>query len=242
METTQVKRALLDLIEQARAEQQAWIDELTDAERAARGTAEQWAPKDEIAHVTFWQQRTAARLAAARRGEDLASSDDWRRVNEETFEERRGLTWEQVRADAERAYAALADEVRATDEALLSDPHRFASTNGQPLSGNVVGNGFWHPLEHVARYYANRGEMERATELLERSVVSSEALGALASDRGAALYNMACFYATAGQPDKALPLLPESFQLRPDLVEWSKQDSDLDSLREMAAFQALHAS
>ena len=57
-----------------------------------------------------------------------------------------------------------------------------------------------------------------------------------------ALYNLACFYATTGQPDKALPLLPEALRLRPDLVEWSKEDSDLDTLRDMPAFQALYAA
>src|SRR5204863_7346109 len=118
------------------------------------------------------------------------------------------------------SYAALTEQVRSIAVPLLTDPQHFAWANGQALSANILGNGFWHPLEHIARFYADHGEPEQASELLERAVVQEKALGALPGDRGAALYNLACFYATTGQADKALPLLPEALQLRPDLVEW----------------------
>lgn len=239
METTQVHGALIGLLERAYETQSAWIRGLSDAERNAIGTPEQWSAKDMLAHITFWQQVTVERLAAARRGEEPRAFGDFQPVNERIFEERRTQPWEQVLAGAERTYAALTEQVRAIDEQMLTDPQRFAWTRGQALSASILGNGFWHPLEHVARFYAARGEQERATELLEQAIVQEKALERLPNDRGAALYNLACFYATTGQPDKALPLLPEALRLRPDLVEWSKQDSDLDALRDVPAFKAL---
>ena len=57
-----------------------------------------------------------------------------------------------------------------------------------------------------------------------------------------ALYNLACFYATTGQHDRALSSLPEALQLNPDLIEWSKKDADLDSLRNDPAFGDLYRS
>ena len=110
----------------------------------------------------------------------------------------------------------------------------------------------WTYISSVRKFVANffmigLADKERAecismaaSELLEKAVVQEQALGTLPNDRGAALYNLACFYATTGQPDKALPLLPQALRLRPDLVEWSKQDSDLDVLRDLPAFKALY--
>lgn len=56
---------------------------------------------------------------------------------------------------------------------------------------------------------------------------------------GAIIYNQVCFYAKNGWSEKAIHLLPEPLQLRPTLFEWSKHDTDLDSLRTYPAFQAI---
>ena len=42
--------------------------------------------------------------------------------------------------------------------------------------------------------------------------------------------------------DQALALLPEALRLQPDLVEWSKEDTDLSSLHDLPAYQALYES
>lgn len=242
METTPVQQALLGLLERANAAQRAWIAGLGDAEQNTAGTAEEWSAKDILAHITFWEQVTCERLAAARSGAEPRDLGDFQPINERIFEERRAQPWEQVRADSEQTYAALTEQVRAIDEQTLTDPQRFAWANGRALTASILGNGFWHPLEHVARFYTANGDPERAADLLDRAVVREKALEQLPSDRGAALYNLACFYATTAQADRALPLLPEALRLRPDLVEWSKEDSDLDTLRDMPAFKALYAA
>jgi len=45
-------------------------------------------------------------------------------------------------------------------------------------------------------------------------------------------YNLACFYARTGQAAEALPLLRESFEVAPDLKDWSHKDPDLDPIRD----------
>ena len=240
MQTTQVQEALLSLLERAHQAQQEWIADLSPAERETIGTPEEWSPKDMLAHTTFWQQVTVERLAAAQRGTEPPKYDDFQTVNEQIFEERREHTWQQVVDDAQHTYAALIEQVRNLDEQALTDPQRFAWNNGRALASSILGNGHWHPLEHVARHYFAHGEPVRASELLERTVVREPALEVLPQDRGAGLYNLACLYATLGHPEKALPLLPDALRLRPDLIEWSKQDSDLDVLRGEPAFKALY--
>lgn len=240
MEQPQIHDTLLRLLGRAREAQAAWAAGLPEAEQSAVGTPDRWAPKDELAHITFWQQITAERLTVARSGGQPPDTSDFQALNDRTFAEQRDTPWAQVLASAEQAYATLAERVRALDGALLADPGRFEWTGGQPLAASVLGNGFWHPLEHIARSYHARGEPGRAADLLENAVLHEPALAALPHDHGAALYNLACFYTTTGQPERALPLLPEALRLRPDLVEWSKQDADLDVLRDLPAFQALY--
>ena len=57
--------------------------------------------------------------------------------------------------------------------------------------------------------------------------------------QGQALYNLACFYALSGEKDKSLENLSKAFSLRPDMIEWSKEDTDLASLWDEPAFLAL---
>ena len=236
----EIQAALISLLEQAHQAQQDWIAELSPAEREAIGTPEQWSPKDVLAHTTFWEQVTVERLAAAQRGTEPTKYGDFQPINERIFEERREQVWQQVLDDAQQTYTVLIEQVRGLDDQALTDPQRFAWNNGRALAASVLGNGHWHKLEHVARSYFAHGEPQRAAELLDRTVVHAAALEKLPDDRGAGLYNLACLYATLGNSEKAIPLLPEAFRLRPDLVEWSKQDSDLDSLRDDPAFKALY--
>ena len=50
-----LKPRLLALVAQGQAEQQAFIAQLSDAERAAIGEPDAWAAKDHIAHNTAWK-------------------------------------------------------------------------------------------------------------------------------------------------------------------------------------------
>jgi tetratricopeptide (TPR) repeat protein len=241
MTTTTIQSELIRLLERARAERQAWVESLSAGDRAASGTPESWSAKDDLAHIAFWARRSAERVGALSRGEEPDSDlGDFQLVNERVFEERRGWTWEQVQAELDDAHDKVIDHIRALDDSALSETRKLADGRERVIASDVLGNVFWHVLEHVARRYAARGETERATQMLEGAIVVDNALAGLPADRANALYNLACFYATTGQPDRALPLLPESYRLNPSLVEWSKQDTDLDSLRDRAAFQALY--
>ena len=101
-----------------------------------------------------------------------------------------------------------------------------------------MNNGFEHPIVHYANYYQRRGDLAKATQLYEASVA---AVADLPEWYGSARYNLACFYALSGQTDWAIAELQAALQLRPDLLEWSKQDTDLASLRDAAAYQALYS-
>jgi hypothetical protein len=54
-------------------------------------------------------------------------------------------------------------------------------------------------------------------------------------------YNMACMYSLSGNLDAAVEELRHALQLRPDLTEWSKQDPDLNQLRDRDDLKALYS-
>jgi len=235
------KSRLLKLIERAHAEEQALRARPSEAERNAAGTPEHWAVKDLLAHIAYWQDRATERMAAARRGETPETFDEFQDLNARNFEASRHKTWAEVTAWAEQAYAQFRAAAEALSEAELTEADRYAWRKGVPLSQMVVGNGCSHNLLHLAQNLAERGEMKEAATMQEWLAQALIGLDDSPANRGAAIYNLACFYATTGQPAKALPLLRDSLGLRDDLIEWSKQDTDLDSLREMAEFRALYA-
>lgn len=243
MENTPIKPRLLDLLRHARADEQALVAGLSEADHAATGTLERWSPKDLVAHLAAWRQRLIDRLAAALRGETPPSVDELDEINAAIFEKNRERSWPEVLAEAERVFAGLVAQLDPFTEEDLTDPNRYPWRKGDPLYLTILGPGFLHPETHLVEFYRERGDLARA-EQIQRAM--AETVGSKLSDsprmRGLTLYNLACFYATTGQPDKALPLLRESLPLHPRLVEWSQQDPDLASLRDLPAYQALYAA
>lgn len=233
------KETLLDLLQRARADQQALIDELTEAERDAIGTREHWSFKNTLSHIAAWVQHCADGLAAAQRGEQQQLSDDVDRINADIFDATHDRSWPQVLADIDRAYDELIARMHEMSDDDLTDPDRFAWRRGRSWARSIVGNIYWHLESHLALFRAGRGELARANQM---QVAVTEALLALSDWRNVARYNLACFYALTGQKDKALVELRESLQINPDLIEWSKRDSDLDSLHDDPAFRALYQS
>jgi len=72
------------------------------------------------------------------------------------------------------------------------------------------------------------GETERAHRWAERAL-------SLAPDDPPTRYNLACFYARAGNIEKSLDLLENSITSR----SWIENDTDLDSLRDHPRYQAM---
>jgi tetratricopeptide (TPR) repeat protein len=180
------------------------------------------------------------RLSAAAQGAVPEESEQFEQANARVFEEWRDLPWPSVIEESERACHELIERVQAADGDALVDPNRFEWQQGRSLVSSIVGNGVWHPQAHMAQFYVDRGDLPRATRLQEQLTELIGPYGDELTSRGEALYNLACFYSTSGQFDKALALLPEALRLRPDLLEWSKEDTDLVPLHGLPAYQALY--
>ncbi|MBP7688635.1 MAG: ClbS/DfsB family four-helix bundle protein [Thermoflexales bacterium] len=231
------KTRMIELLDRAYADLQAFSATLSDADCAAVGTLKQWAIKDAISHSTMWQQRAIERVNAIVRGEEPVNADDYLGLNDAHFVAYRERSWVDTIGEAEETYRALVALTQSLSEEDLTDPHRFAHLKNQPLLRVIVGSGFAHSEAHLAQLYVERGEIERANQLQE---TATDLLETIPEERTVARYNLACYYAVSGQSARALTELTTALQSHPELVEWSKQDSDLDSLRADPAYQALY--
>lgn len=246
MSNTAMKPHILTLLHFARQQELAMVEQLSEAERDAQGTPEKWAAKDYLANILRWKQLQTQKLAIAHRGE--IPPPIWRdmelvhQIDSETFLHYQKLSFQQVLAEGEQVFQALIAQVESMSEEELSDPHHYPWQEGdEPLRGETMGNGLWHPCTQISTFYLQSGRRERAVQLQETMLEAVRRAEMPAENLGVVLYNQACFYAINGWPEKALQLLPEALHLRPTLIDWSQHDSDLAGLHDDPAFQAIFA-
>jgi tetratricopeptide (TPR) repeat protein len=238
----ETKAKLVDLLQRAREEERTFFASLSDDERSTTGTPEHWSAKDVAAHLAEWKARMGQRLAAARRNETPPRYDDIDEANAEIFEQYRNQSWADVLKALERAHSELVEQTQAMPEGDLVDAERFPWQDGRPLWRSIVGNGYSHPVQHLAQLYLERGERDYATQIQETAAELLASLDDSPGWRGVTIYNLACHYALSGEREKAIAKLGEALRLNPDLIEWSKQDPDFASIREEPAYRSLYVA
>ncbi len=236
------KEKILDLIEQGYAQEEAFIADLSDEERAFAGSLETWSAKDVIAHNAAWKSLVADIIAKARHGQPLPPDEELDHRNQNFYEANQDKSWGMVIADAEYAKNELSAQTRALTDEELNDSDWSGKASTGPIWRRIVGNGYSHPMTHLVDYYAKHDQLDRAATITQQGAQTLMPLDNSPDWQGTQKYNLACYYALAGDADQALALLKESLSLNPDLTEWSKQDTDLVSLHDDPRYQALYAT
>ncbi|MEW6567619.1 MAG: ClbS/DfsB family four-helix bundle protein [Chloroflexota bacterium] len=232
----QLKDRLLDLLRWADAREQAFAAGLSSDERQAVGSFEHWSAKDLIAHLAAWKQRLADQIAAVVAGEAPSSYEDIDHENAAIYREYHPLPWDEVMRRSRLAQQNLTSAAERFDERQLAEPLRSPWLRGQPLWRRIAGTGFIHPMVHWSQFLGESGKVDQALALSEQAAEQASPLSDTPEWQGLTLYNLACAYALAGAKNKAPARLKEALHLRPDLVEWSKQDPDLASIRDDPSF------
>lgn len=232
-----MKDQVLELIIYAQSVHRAFMDGLSDERRNDPGTWERWSAKDNVAHANFYLNRGIERTEKSLRGEEVEPSGELEETNKRIFNDHHTDSWEQVRADSERIFARLVALITTLSAEQLTQDGLFAWARGS-LGGSFISNALVHPTEHFTTYQIQHGDLEKAVALNQQVVEQLKINGNL-FPYGYTIYNLACTYVKASLPDKALELLPEALALQPDLKDWSQQDPDLISLRDLPAFRQL---
>jgi hypothetical protein len=238
------KTELLERIQKGQTFVEGAFAKLSDAERNQVGTLEQWLAKDTLAHITAWQTRWVDWLLPLGEGKPLdvegpAPVEDDDRANAKIFAANQRRSWTEIHADYQNASRQILKLAALLSEEDLNAPPRFAWLEQQTLARRFSGTFYWHLQEHLARLFIKRKNPARALEIAEefsRQVGADEP----AADRAIALYNLACYAALMGRQEIAIPNLKTALSLDPKMIEWSKQDTDLDSLRGSPEFESVY--
>ena len=230
-----MKQRLLRAVADARAREAADLEPAcVDAPADPEG---RWSAKDHLAHLAWWRRRSARVLEAVRtEGEPPGRPPDEADQNAIIYAETKDRSAAEVLRDARETWSALEAAIEASNEEDLARPHPNAP--GSPVWETVPGLG-GHLGVHLMFWFMDSGDAPRAESAakwgyeLECSLLPEPVKHADAS------YNLACFYARVGRVEEALPLLRESFQVNPELIELARTDPDLDRIRGEAALQVL---
>ena len=236
-----LKATLTQLFDQTSQAELDYIACLTPDERQACGVTDCWAPKETLVHMAIWQERLANNINAALHDGELQHYDNYLDLNDQDFASLQPLGWEACLMQASAAHAALRELFDSLSDADLARLDVLPWQEGRPLWRLFISNFVDHPVSHLCMLYNARGDHDQALRLQEQT---SLALATLDPDpiwQGTVRYNLACVYALSGRKDQAIQALKEAFELSPALLEWSQQDSDLDSLRQEPSFETLYS-
>jgi len=234
------KMLLLDLLKQAHETEMSFVDALSGQEYARSGTLEDWSAKDVISHIAAWEACLADNLLAVSEGRAPTRSEDLDRENAILFEEYHDKTWDEVLRMAADAFQRVVAQVEALGEQELVSREEFPWQGERPLWRLIVGTGCIHPIAHVAEFHRNRGNREQAGRVIGEMARSMVGLDDGSVWQGEVKYNLACHYSLLGVPAEAIRELRESLVLNPGLIDWSKEDPDLDAIRGEPEYQALY--
>ncbi len=231
---------LLILLKLAYEEEQKFYARLDENERSSTGNLEQWSAKDMMAHIASWKEYTVSDITAALRGKNPEVRGDLDRINAAIYEENRNKSWEDIRTHLERVYKSSIECVKAIPHEKMIDPNTLPWQEGRPLWRIIAGNGYIHPVTHLAGYYFRRGDDNYAVKLHEQAADLTAELTNSPDWLGVVKYNLACCYALSGQHKRAINELGESLELNPDRTKWSREDPDLAPIRRYAGYKSLY--
>ncbi len=231
---------LVALLEAGRAEQEKIYAALPEAERVANGTWEKWSPKDFLGHFYFWQNSLLNVFDTLNQTPPELEPFEVRNQKNYRYQETR--SYDDVYTDYRASLNNIIEHVKNFSDAELSESGHFPRLPNGSLQATILGNSYTHTLSHLGELYAKRGEPEKGFELQEQAAAKMMEFDPSPRNKGVTLYNLACAYGVAGKATRAAELLREAFLLRPDLLEFSKEDGDFNTVRDQPEFQALYAN
>jgi hypothetical protein len=158
-ETEPTKGQVLAAIERERADWETLLAEVGEARMLEPGAMGEWTFKDLVAHLTGWRARSLQRLEAVAKGQPeppppwpAASESDVDEINDWLYEVNRDRLLGEVIGESRESFARLAEIIQLLPDAVLSDPERIPSLEGQALGPAIVSGDYFGHLheEHEA--------------------------------------------------------------------------------------------
>lgn len=233
------KKQLQSIITDSIQEFQNLSGELTPQILHQKGTLKNWAVRDDVIHCAVYTQRFADHLAWPRdhAHEDLA---DYLKFNDEIWEKHQSETWEEALGMWEKACRDVIRGLEPFSDEELGSNRTFTWLGEQAPAEYIPGLIYVHAMFHKQYIYTRNGMIDATLACADKVYQTLESLDSTPAGQGKNLYNKACAYALAGRKSEAIRMVKEALKLAPNLMEWSRQDTDLDCLRETPDFKAIY--
>jgi hypothetical protein len=230
---------IIGLLNYIRGEQENFYASLPENERTRNGTWETWAPKDLVGHFTFWQNSLISILDTL--DQTPPEQAPFEERNHANYLNNAARPWAEVYQDNARSYDGILTRVARLSDEDLKESKRFPRVPNGTLQTTILGNTYSHTATHLGELYDRYVAPGSGLEFQEKAAHMLIAADPTPYTRGFTLYNLACSYALSGDSGHTVELLNKAFADRPDLLEFSKEDTDFNLVRERPEFQALYA-
>ena len=233
METGGIRERLLAAVAASREREHELVALSDDSPPTGPGL---WTVKDHLAHMNDWRRYAARVLDAGRtRSKAPALGDDIDAINARFYEDNKGKTSDEVKAEVRVSYDDLEAAIAACSDEVLNEPR----SSGGVLWHIVPPNSYGHLAEHLMFWHLEQGNEEAAEAAqhwmhdLVRAHFSEPRAVAVAT------YNLGSFYVRVGREDEALPRFQHAFELDPSLKDTARNDPDLHRIRHHPELVAL---
>jgi hypothetical protein len=123
MSNPTTKDELLARMHEDRQELLSLLARIPDERMDEIALYDNWSIKDFIAHIGWWAQTAAQRIATTRRGETPPPIDDYDAVNEEVLERFRDISLAEARDMEQKGFAVVEKQTQELSEAEIFDIH-----------------------------------------------------------------------------------------------------------------------
>ena len=158
---TTMKQHILAALAEELAQWEALLAGLTEAQSNAPLLPSEWSPKDVLAHLMAWQQRSIARVEAALQDRDpelpewLAGVDpdaegNTEQVNTRIYESYREQPWSNVQQNWRIGFKRFLESADVISERDLLDGGRYPWLKGYPLALILIAS-YDHHQEHFEK-------------------------------------------------------------------------------------------
>lgn len=213
---------------------------LGESERAAAGTLERWAPKDVFGHVAEWLARDVRRLSIPDDPLPVYEGANIEVENRAIFERFASENWEEVIAFFHRTYDETQALIARLSAVQIDRTRAYADGSAREVWRTIAGHALMHAAPHFAVVYERRGEPELATAMEETAAAELLPLDNSPQWIGTLKYNLACHFAVNGRAKHAIELLRVALRHNSELVERSREDTDLDPIRSDPEFPTVY--
>lgn len=237
MDNKNIKREFLKFMGLIEEEVSTFVAGLSKEEKSRKGSLKKWSAKDVFSHLVFWGNHFNAQLSKAKEGgKGPTAGDYFDKVNDGVLYQHMEQLFDEALKEYNDSYETSKNLLNGYSTDKLNDNAIYEYLDGRSIVDRALGTFGWHIAYHLSDYYLKENQTEKAVKLQENY---TEKLKLFPSWEANAIYNLACFYTQIGENKKAIANLKPAFLARPDLIEWSKKDSDLDPLREEPDFKKL---